>query len=357
MRDLIGKSVEFVGLKSRPQLNGEFGIIDRFHADRQKFEVRIVAQDGASVESVLVGRSNLLLTGTTPRSTKACSTCGASESDVGHALKCCALCVEEHLASPAKYCSRECQVADWREHKRWHAVNAENRELSQTQNVGALCMSDMNSINTHFATVMASSQDRYVRLCGESSLACTSGDYKKAKKIAERAILSNASHPRGHYILGEALRWSSNSAAAGEAYLECMRLSAPGTPVPTDTEPEEHHRVWAMSTVFAVDCIIQPDNAVSKEGWPAWMKERVQFQRAADRILEALPSHVLAWRMRGMAYRPEVKIGTNHPLKKDVRVAIEAYRRLSEIEFDEQTRKYAQMTADFFSRKFPDCWE
>jgi len=208
----------------------------------------------------------------------------------------------------------------------------------------------VQEINKHESTQMAASGDSYVRLCGQSNLACLNGDYKQAMKLAKRAMKQDGQDPRAYYCAAEAARWSGDGMAAGQLYLESMRLSAPGTPV----RDSEHRRRWAFSTVLAVDCL--RSSRQIKDGLPEWMQDSEAFQAASAEMLVELPSHPLAWRMQSWAWMPEVKAGVA-PLKKNVRNTILANRRLAELDFDPEKRRLSKLMADNLARMFPTCWD
>ena len=125
-----------------------------------------------------------------------CHGCNAVPA-YGVRLLCCPLCVEQRLAQPAQFCSKECFSQVWKSHKRWHAEVV--LQWKGTAEEVAVC----TEARTNF---IAKSHTKYEDICGRALEASARDDHKASVKLLKRAIKLNRRPYLAYSLIARAYR-------------------------------------------------------------------------------------------------------------------------------------------------------
>lgn len=213
-----------------------------------------------------------------------CNACGKKqlpESEI-EPFKRCARCVDEKL-TPACYCSKDCQKADWPAHKTWHKDRAFfygglNRAVSE----GAA------SSVEYCADVFNSTGCEYHALAAAGARALTTGNfkaaatnYKTALSVAPQGYLGEA-----HYNAGLSLRHSGQDRKAAPLFLAASEYHVRGG------------FKWAEAVVATIPLYLK---YMDLQPRPLWMRTASACIEIAEECTAAAPESAVAWQALGLS--------------------------------------------------------
>lgn len=274
--------------------NGQFDLAEEWY--QRGLALCHEEDPGSEAEALL--RSNLkqMTAGTrfgplnNARDVASCWSCGRTAGDSALTLSKCGKCRELKMATPAMYCSKDCQRKDWKErHKQFHRNSDVDRTFreesgfpSMTDNTAAI-VNDLNHVPS----------SEYERLMIEFSK--NDDNPKKQVKLLRRAIALDSSCPDGPFNLALTYQRSRDFEQAIDFYLQAMRLSAMAR-----NPSQVSNEIWARSaaTVFPMlnsfsECALIPK--------PAWMTDPVRLVDVARSATMYAPSYNETWAMLGKA--------------------------------------------------------
>jgi len=213
-----------------------------------------------------------------PKIDDQCAVCGAADVK----LLRCGRCVELKLASPAGYCSKQCQAAAWPKHKLFHRAARLNDQLT--------AQAGLNALQTDITLAVTSSSD-YLRLCTAAQQRRCESDYRAASKLLKKAIRLEPREPWGYYSLGYTTKGSGAGAEAVPLFVQAASLSEQAP------QSDRARFIWVAATTMLF-CIWDGPDATGQE-YPAWLSDSVAKRSISARCVEITPLRYSAWYMRG----------------------------------------------------------
>ena len=213
-----------------------------------------------------------------PKIDDQCAVCGAADVK----LLRCGRCVELKLASPAGYCSKQCQAAAWPKHKLFHRAARLNDQLT--------AQAGLNALQTDITLAVTSSSD-YLRLCTAAQQRRCESDYRAASKLLKKAIRLEPREPWGYYSLGYTTKGSGAGAEAIPLFVQAASLSEQAP------QSDRARFIWVAATTMLF-CIWDGPDATGQE-YPAWLSDSVAKRSNSARCVEITPLRYSAWYMRG----------------------------------------------------------
>ena len=219
-----------------------------------------------------------------------CSACGRSAVK----LMRCKDCVDDKVASPASYCSKECQRRAWKEHKLWHA----------TQRL------DVQHLQAHLATLGGVEEATLAKAEAEAAteparLLCRGRklffqkDLKGAAKCFQKVIQlqpDSALRASAHSLLGAVWSVSNEHLQATQSFLAAMELY----PVGSFDWGESATHAWEARIQLATTCTVANDIYCSCKRCselnrniplPDWMRTPAAAKPVVEQMIRACPKH------------------------------------------------------------------
>jgi tetratricopeptide (TPR) repeat protein len=229
------------------------------------------------------------------KSWKACWTCGARENDgSGTELLRCAKCKESKIATPAYYCSKDCQKKDWKRHKQYHRSIQEKKDNATAGGFSRLTKEAEDALND----MTYEPETDYDKLILTACRYNSEGNYKRERRSLEKAIKLQPELPIAHHNLAIVHCSSKNYKQAIDGYLETMRLVEA-----TENPSADDDMFWGRSaaSVFSMlsrfsECALIPK--------PDWMHDSSKLIEIAMRAAGAVPDYNETWGMLGSALEP-----------------------------------------------------
>ena len=140
----------------------------------------------------------------------------------------CGLCKSERVPEPALYCSSACAKLHWKGgHSAWHDRTKAFVEKSETSGASPKFGTEEHAetMRSHMA-----SNDEYFRLCAQATQARARHDFRKAVKLAKKAIAMDPTCPSAHFELAAAYDETGDHAGALPVALKAMDLADKGRP-------------------------------------------------------------------------------------------------------------------------------
>jgi len=200
----------------------------------------------------------------------------------------CSKCHDLKLATPAYYCSKECQVADWERHKIFH----------KRMKSGKVAV-----INSE-APAHYDPTSEFQKLIGDAIASHHAGDCLKARRLLEKAKKLKPGVPTPHVNLGTIYMGSGCYKDMVREYTETMHLTenyraVPDSGVNPHTESGAYPQFWALAAADIFKTFRQHGAAMTNVEIPDWMKDPDKLLATAERATKQRPEYWETWMMLG----------------------------------------------------------
>ena len=215
-----------------------------------------------------------------------CSCCGATP-DEGVLLQACAKCVELKVATPARYCSKECQTKDWPKHLCFHRKQKATQAQCSTFSMRPVGLGPDESLL----------EGRYGKLIDEGLAHADNQDYRKAAKAYRKAILLDPEIPAAYYNFASALHRSNDKVESAE-----MFLAAAGRWQPQMRQSETAKKWWLRCVSSTFELRMGDPEVARKVHQPEWWNDAdlLRYSEQAVALLGDEYGEGAAWNFRGM---------------------------------------------------------
>lgn len=222
---LVGDRASIVGLAGRPALNGRRVRLLSWAGERSRWCAQL---EGGGSEQLLIREENLCAVGC---SKVECWGCGVMPEPT-QSFKCCPICVEQKLATPAYFCSADCQKANWKDHKRWHKAQSDSQAGVRSMYAEDNPQRETSKEEAQAAPFLCKGTDveEPAQLHARASVAMHKQDYREAAKLCRKAIARNQSSEillaHSYHLLAVILTRSSDIVGACKSALKAEQLQA-----------------------------------------------------------------------------------------------------------------------------------
>lgn len=221
---------------------------------------------------------------TTRKGWKRCWGCNTKESDTVKMLR-CQKCLDMDHATPAYYCSRECQKEDWPRHKAFHKSMKKRAKQSSSmlkeEDLAALLSEGTDHDNTSYQGIM-----------GKVGQCIVQKDMKGARRLLEKAIKRDPNNPLAHHNLATIYSNSGHYSGAVQEFIQTVLLIETGGMM-----CEPYMEMWARSVVSTH--AIYRDNGGALVGLPKpkFLVDEQVMLLCAKQASELVPSYNECWAM------------------------------------------------------------
>lgn len=206
----------------------------------------------------------------------------------------CTKCVELKLASPACYCSKECQVSDWQNrHRQFHKECKQQEKTRKKENFSYLSNEAKAILEQHSSGDTFGEFDTFMI---KAAKALDDNDFESSVKYLKKAIkLQPNDCAPAHHNLGIVYYRCRDYTGSIKHYSKCMELTE-------NTSDAAMKQYWARSacTIFGM-MKRQSECAVMEK--PDWMTNPGSLKHVACQVVKIVPDYTEAWFMKGFVHQ------------------------------------------------------
>jgi tetratricopeptide (TPR) repeat protein len=196
----------------------------------------------------------------------ACWGCGAESSQK---LNICNLCVTENVYAPARFCSKECQKANWKRHKLAHEHRKKGQDARNRQD-------KIDNPDGHVSLVGRKGY-LWEQHSWAGNLCMNSGDCKGAVKNYKKAVKAAPDEPSPYLEMAIALMASMSYVGAQESFLNAAKRYP------------KNSFGWALAVCGFVPLLLQLGNKCCKpEELPEWARNWEKLKMVSSKVIDAI---------------------------------------------------------------------
>ena len=224
--------------------------------------------------------------GSTKKPWKRCWGCNAIESEEVKMMK-CKRCGEYKLATPARYCSRQCQIDYWPRHGAYH--KSMKKRLKESKS---------NFKEEDLAVLLSEGtidDDSYEGVLRKAAKCQVQNDEKSAMHLYKKAIKIDPNNPLAHHNLATLYGHSGHYSGAIKEFTETILL------IETGGLHEPYMELWARSVATTHALYRDRGGSLLSIEKPKFLTNDEVMLKCAEQASKLVPTYNECWAMLAAA--------------------------------------------------------